>query len=82
MISCCPLNRCIANLLRFAAIPLPEALLTATLNPAKLLGGSIASTKGKLEVGYDADLVILDWDGSVKSTWIMGKEAYTAIDEP
>lgn len=76
--SCCPLNECIHNLSTYASIPLPEAILTATLRPAQMLGPSIADHKGKLQVGFDADLCVLGWDGSVKSTWIMGREVWRA----
>lgn len=76
--SCCPLNECIHNLSTYASIPLPEAILTATLRPAQMLGPAIADHKGKLEVGFDADLCVLGWDGSVKSTWVMGREVWRA----
>jgi len=76
--SCCPLNECLQNLSTYASIPLPEAILTATLRPAQMLGPSIADHKGKLVEGFDADLCILGWDGSVKSTWIMGQEVWRA----
>jgi N-acetylglucosamine-6-phosphate deacetylase len=42
-----------------------------------MLGGELAKTKGQLKEGFDADLVILGWDGSVRSTWIMGEEVYS-----
>ena len=74
--SCCPLNECLQNLSTYASIPLPEAILTATMRPAQMLGPTIADHKGKLEEGFDADLCILGWDGSVKSTWIMGHEVW------
>lgn len=43
-----------------------------------MLGGPIARRKGQLKEGFDADLVVLGWDGTVVSTWIMGEEVYTA----
>jgi N-acetylglucosamine-6-phosphate deacetylase len=76
--SCCPLNECLRNLSNYASIPLPEAILTTTLRPAQMLGPSISQHKGKLEEGFDADLCVLGWDGSVKSTWIMGQEVWRA----
>jgi N-acetylglucosamine-6-phosphate deacetylase len=75
--SCCPINTCLFNLSNFASISLPEALLAATYRPAQMLGGPLLRTKGQLKEGYDADLVVLGWDGTVKSTWIMGQEVYT-----
>jgi N-acetylglucosamine-6-phosphate deacetylase len=47
-----------------------------------MLGGDIARRKGQLKEGYDADLVVLKWDGTVVSTWIMGEEVYTAPSGP
>lgn len=43
-----------------------------------MLGGEIAEHKGKLDMGYDADLTVFDWEGNVRSTWIMGKEVFRA----
>ena len=75
-VRCCPLNTCLFNLSTFASIPLPEALLAATLRPAQMLGGRVAATKGQLKEGFDADLCVLGWDGSVKSTWVGGEEVW------
>lgn len=74
--SCSPLPTCLLNLTRSTSIPLPEALLTCTLHPAQLLRGPIASSKGQLTVGYDADLCVFGWDGAVKSTWVDGVEVW------
>jgi len=74
--SCAPLPLCLRNLCKFTGATLPKALLTATLQPALLLGGTVARRKGQLKEGFDADLCILDWKGNVLSTWIMGKEAW------
>ncbi len=49
-----------------------EAIKTATENPARVLG--IDDRKGKIKVGYDADIVILNEDRSVKATIIDGKK--------
>ena len=54
------------------------AIKAATYNVAQMLGGQEAQTKGSLEVGKHADLVVLDRDGHVRSTWIMGKEVWQA----
>lgn len=74
--SCSPMPYCIRNLCSFTGTPLPKALLTATLHPALLLGGEIAKRKGQLKEGMDADLCIMDWEGNVKSTWVMGNEVW------
>jgi N-acetylglucosamine-6-phosphate deacetylase len=48
-------------------VPLHEAITMATANPARCLG---FSAKGKLEVGADADLVVLSQDLEVVETFL------------
>ena len=74
--SCSPLPHCLRNLIQFTGTSLPKALLTATLHPAQLLGGQVAARKGQLVQGMDADLCVIDWDGEVISTWVMGNEVW------
>lgn len=50
------------------------AINTITKNPAKLLG--IEDKKGSIDVGKDADLVILDHDNSIWLTIINGKVVF------
>lgn len=50
------------------------AVETATRVPAELLG--IADRKGSIQVGYDADLVLLDDDRSVWATFVAGAIVY------
>jgi N-acetylglucosamine-6-phosphate deacetylase len=54
---------------------LGEALKCATFNPAKCLG--IEKRKGTLRPGADADLIVMDWEGNVRRTWVRGKEVWT-----
>jgi hypothetical protein len=49
-------------------MPVPEALEAITLRPAKLLG--VDKMAGSIEVGKDADLVILTGDPLKISTWV------------
>ena len=51
-------------------VPLEVALRTLTTNVANILH---LKRKGRIEVGYDADLVLLDQDLEVQSVWAMGK---------
>lgn len=51
-------------------IPLVSAIKMITENPARIMK---LKNKGKLEVGYDADIVIFDDDINVKSVIISGK---------
>lgn len=52
------------------------AVEAASLHPAKCL--NIASRKGTLDFGADADFVMLGNDLRVWSTWIAGKCVYRA----
>ena len=54
-------------------IPIAEAIAMATANPARALG---ANTKGKLEVGADADLVVFSPELEVQQTFLGGEEIY------
>jgi beta-aspartyl-dipeptidase (metallo-type) len=44
-------------------IPLEQALQLVTANPARIL---LLSNKGRIEIGYDADLVLFDKDFSIR----------------
>ncbi|KAK4052323.1 N-acetyl-glucosamine-6-phosphate deacetylase [Microbotryomycetes sp. JL221] len=72
------LDACVRNLAKFTSAPLSQAIRAATYNVSEMLGGKVAARKGSLEVGKHADLVILDKHGHVRSTWIMGREVWTA----
>ncbi|KAJ7594920.1 hypothetical protein C8J56DRAFT_927969 [Mycena floridula] len=68
------LDKCVRNFMKFTGCTLAQALKCATLNVAKCL--KIEDKKGVLKAGADADLVILDQDGNVLSTWIRGKQVW------
>ena len=68
------LDACVRNLVHFTGCGLGEALRCATYNPAKCLG--IQNKKGTMRPGADADLVVMDGEGNVVSTWVMGKEVW------
>lgn len=68
------INQGIKNLVEFAQVPFEYALLAATTNPATYL--QIADKKGKIAVGYDADLVVLDDDYQVLYTFVGGEIVY------
>ena len=54
-------------------IPLEEVIAMASANPAQALG---ADAKGKLEVGADADFVVLSPELDVQQTFVAGEEIY------
>lgn len=64
-------NQGLKNLVEKALIPIDWAINMTSLNPARLL--KVDDRKGKIMVGYDADLVVLDKNYSVVETFCMGK---------
>ena len=70
------LNKGVWKVYQNSNIPLYECVNCASLNPATTLG--IEDQKGSLEVGKDADIVILDEEFNVKKTIIGGKVKYEA----
>jgi len=71
------LNRAVANLVNMG-FPLNQTLRLATLNPAQVLG--ISHLKGSLEIGKDADLVIMSPELEVDTTVIAGKVVFSRED--
>ena len=67
------MNKGIANLLRWLALPPEQVWAMGTLNPAQLLG---LHRKGRLEPGADADLVLWDEDLTAARTWVNGHSVY------
>ena len=70
------LNKGVWNVYNNSTIPLHECVNCATLNPATTIG--VADKKGSIEVGKDADIVILDEDFNVRKTIIGGIVRYEA----
>jgi N-acetylglucosamine-6-phosphate deacetylase len=55
-----------------------QVVLMATGTPAAALGHAVASRKGRIASGYDADLTILDSDWRVMMTIIGGRVVFSA----
>ena len=60
--------------MEFSGCSFEEAINSVTINPAKLLG--IENKKGSINIGMDADFVLLDNDFSIYMTIIMGRKVY------
>lgn len=75
------LVRGVQNFASVAGVSLREAVRSASFIPARLLG---LSRKGRIAKGCDADLVILDRNGSVALTLVGGEAAYrrTSVTGP
>ena len=70
------LNKGVWSVYNNSTIPLHECVNCATLNPATAIG--VADRKGSIEVGKDADIVVLDDEFNVKKTIIGGVVRYEA----
>lgn len=64
------LHQCWARLIRDEGVPLEEALMAVTSNPARVAG---LGNKGMLEPGKDADLLVIDEDLSIASVMARGE---------
>jgi N-acetylglucosamine-6-phosphate deacetylase len=73
------LNQMLARLVQFTGCSPASAVNTVTRNAAGVLG--LTARKGAVEVGKDADLVLLGEDLSVRATIVGGQIAYQADDE-
>ncbi|HDS7116030.1 TPA: N-acetylglucosamine-6-phosphate deacetylase [Klebsiella aerogenes] len=69
------LNRGLYNMVERAMVPFSAALKSCTINPARLLG--FDSRKGKLQRGYDADIVVLEDNYQVNTTYCRGTVAWS-----
>lgn len=69
------LNAAVKNMITLGGVEVWEAVKMASANPAAALG--IADSKGALEGGMDADIVIFDDAFEAKNTIIGGKMVYS-----
>lgn len=74
--TCIGLDECVRNLMAWAEIPVQEAVRCVTENVGLALG---LKDRGKLEVGRRGDFVVLDDEGVVKETWILGKKIAAGV---
>ena len=65
-------GRALKNLLEYTGRPLEEILRLLTENPARLVG--VYDRMGSIEVGKEANLVVLDNDYNVSKTFVHGRE--------
>ena len=65
------LHDTVRGLVRCENLPLEEAILPVTVNPAKALG--LAGKKGVLAPGADADILLLDEDLNIDTTIALGR---------
>ncbi len=68
------MNFNVGNMIRNVGCSLSETIKMATINPARVIG--VADRKGSLEVGKDADLIIIDADVNIYLTMVKGETVY------
>ncbi|EMT51940.1 N-acetylglucosamine-6-phosphate deacetylase [Brevibacillus borstelensis] len=68
------LNRAVRNMVTLSGVPLAEAVAMASETPANILG--LGTQKGRLQAGFDADLVVLGDDFEVQSAYVSGRLVY------
>jgi N-acetylglucosamine-6-phosphate deacetylase len=62
------MDRAVRNVMKFAGLDLQQAVRAASMNPAKAVG----IKKGTIELGADADFVVLTPTGEVRATVVKG----------
>jgi N-acetylglucosamine-6-phosphate deacetylase len=67
------MRRAVQNMVELAGLPLETVLPMATEVPARILG--IDNRKGRLEAGYDADVVVLSERFEVEGVFVRGERA-------
>jgi N-acetylglucosamine-6-phosphate deacetylase len=67
------LNDALANMVKYTTMTIRDAVYSVTEAPAKKLG---LVSKGKISIGYDADIVLFDDEFNVHKTIVGGKEVY------
>ena len=68
--SCCGMDECVRNLVRWSGCGWAEAIRCATENVVDLMK---VQDRGKIEPGRRADFVVLDSEGHVKQVWTRGR---------
>jgi N-acetylglucosamine-6-phosphate deacetylase len=71
------MERALQNLCSATGRSLEELWVASSLNAARAIG--VAAHKGSLEVGKDADLVLLDESFNVSMTVVMGEVAFSSV---
>jgi len=68
------MERALQNVCAASGRPISEMWVTSSLNAARAIG--ISARKGSLEVGKDADLVLLDESFQVRWTVVQGEVVF------
>ncbi len=72
--SICPMGDMFARIREWMGNDVTGAAKTFSTNIADLLG--LGARKGRIQVGYDADMVLLDEQFNVAATWVGGQRVF------
>ncbi|MBN1292042.1 MAG: N-acetylglucosamine-6-phosphate deacetylase [Candidatus Latescibacteria bacterium] len=73
------MDHAVGNMIRMVGVSLAEAVMMASTTPAAVLG--LEHSKGRIETGYDADLVLLDHTYSTVLTVVGGNIVYNDMKD-
>lgn len=71
--SCCSIDECVRNLVRWSGCELAEAVRCVTENVVGMMG---LEDRGRIEAGRRADFVVLGEGGEVEETWLEGRRVW------
>jgi N-acetylglucosamine-6-phosphate deacetylase len=69
-------DKLLKNLVQNVGVSIPETVKMLTATPARIM--KVQNSKGKIEKGFDADLVIFDNDFEIRNTIVGGEVVYQA----
>ena len=72
--SACNSASLVRNMYKQVGVPLCDAVKMMTLTPARVIG--VDGHKGRIEKGYDADIILFDEDIKVSGVMALGKIIY------
>ena len=73
------MNKAVRNMIELVGVPIQDALAMATINPAKAIG--IDKRKGSIDIGKDADIIVIDEKINVYATLVKGKAVHNVLDK-
>lgn len=73
------MNVAVRNMIELVGVPMQDAVRMATINPAKVIG--VDKRKGSIEIGKDADIIVIDEKINVYATLVKGKVVYSILDK-
>ncbi len=68
------MDQAVRTMVQRVGVSLQDAVVMASTTPARELG--LADRKGRLAIGFDADLVVLNESLQVAKTFVLGREAF------